>query len=93
MTCIQFSGMGSDILYKPGTKGVVVEGANIFHYKIEIKTRNFAELTKQQTDRRIRKLENIKTIDGNGQLYLVLQDISMKSFHDKLDMVRFKAFI
>ena len=41
----------------------------------------------QQRDFEISKLSDISTIDGNGQLYLALQDLSMKGFQDKLDKV------
>jgi len=85
ITCIQFSGMGPDKNYEPGTNGVAVKGASLLHYKVELGPKNFAGLTDQQRDFELSKLSDISTIDGNGQLYLALQDISMKAFQDKLD--------
>jgi len=85
ITCIQFSGMGPDKNYEPGSNGVAVKGASLLHYKVELGPKNFAGLTDQQRDFEISRLADISTIDGNGQLYLALQDISMKGFQEKLD--------
>jgi len=85
ITCVQFSGMGPDKNYEPGSNGVAVKGASLLHYKVELGPKNFAGLTDQQKNYEIAKLSEISTIDGNGQLYLALQDLSMKGFQDRLD--------
>lgn len=85
VTCIQFSGMGPDKNYEPGSNGVAVKGASLLHYKVELGPQNFTVLSEQQRLDEILKLKDISTIDGNGQLYLALQDLSMKGFQDKLD--------
>ena len=38
-------------------------------------------------NKEVNKLDDIETIDGNGQLYLALQDISMQNFTDELNKV------
>ena len=40
-----------------------------------------------QMNKEVNKLDDIETIDGNGQLYLALQDISMQNFTDELNKV------
>ena len=40
-----------------------------------------------QMNKEVNKLDDIETIDGNGQLYLALQDISMQNFIDELNKV------
>ena len=45
ITCIQFSGMGPDKNYEPGSNGVAVKGASLLHYKVELGPKNFAGLT------------------------------------------------
>jgi len=85
VTVIQFSGMGPDKNYTPGTDGLAVKGATLFHYKVEVGPVNFAGMSNASRDMHLSKLRDVDTIDGNGQLFLVMQDISMKNFTDRLD--------
>ena len=48
---------------------------------------NFQNMGDIQMNKEVNKLDDIDTIDGNGQLYLVLQDISMSNFTDALNQV------
>ena len=41
-----------------------------------------------QMNKEVNKLDDIDTIDGNGQLYLALQDIAMQNFTDELNKVK-----
>ena len=59
----------------------------MLHYKAELGPVNFQNLGDIQMNKEVNKLDDIETIDGNGQLYLALQDISMKNFTDKLNKV------
>ena len=94
--------MGPDKNYVPGSKGVAVKGklnkefpglyrlilgATLFHYKVEMGPVNFQNMGDIQMNKEVNKLDDIDTIDGNGQLYLVLQDISMSNFTDALNQV------
>ena len=83
---IQFSGMGSDEKYVPGSGGGI-QGSSLCHYKTELGPLNFSKLSEVEARDRISKLSDVDTIDGNGQIYLALQDISMKNFHSKLDSI------
>ena len=62
-------------------------GATLFHYKVEMGPVNFQNMGDIQMNKEVNKLDDIDTIDGNGQLYLVLQDISMSNFTDALNQV------
>ena len=62
-------------------------GADLLHYKVELGPVNFQNLGDIKMNKEVNKLDDIETIDGNGQLYLALQDISMKNFTDKLNKV------
>ena len=62
-------------------------GADLLHYKAELGPVNFQNLGDIQMNKEVNKLDDIETIDGNGQLYLALQDISMKNFTDELNKV------
>ena len=59
----------------------------MFHYKVEMGPVNFQNMGDIQMNKEVNKLDDIDTIDGNGQLYLVLQDISMSNFTDALNQV------
>ena len=48
---------------------------------------NFQNMGDIQMNKEVNKLDDIDTIDGNGQLYLALQDISMANFTDALNQV------
>jgi len=86
VSVIQFSGMGSDEKYVPGSGGGI-QGSSLSHYKTELGPVNFSKLSEVEAKDRISKLSDVDTIDGNGQIYLALQDISMKNFHSKLDSI------
>ena len=53
---------------------------------------NFQNMGDIQMNKEVNKLDDIDTIDGNGQLYLVLQDISMSNFTDALNQVWLKLY-
>ena len=78
--------MGSDEKYVPGSGGGVL-GSSLSHYKTELGPLNFSKLSEVEARDQISKLSEVDTIDGNGQIYLALQDISMKNFHSKLDSI------
>ena len=82
---VQFSGMGPDEKYIPGSGGSSVPGSPLAHYKVELGPVNFSKLTEAEARKEISKLSQVETIDGNGQIYLALQDFSMKNFQGKLD--------
>jgi hypothetical protein len=82
VTLIQFSGIKQlEKNYKPGSGGRAGNGDD--HYEINIEpTRltsavNVDELIKD-------KNQKIESLDGNGQLFLCLQDCAMSSFKAKL---------
>ena len=39
-------------------------------------------------ERKLSGLKNVESIDGNGQLYLVLQDVSLEPFNEMLEKVK-----
>ena len=53
---------------------------DFLHYKVELGPVNFQNMGDVQMNKEVNKLDDIDTIDGNGQLYLALQDISMQNF-------------
>ena len=59
----------------------------MLHYKVELGPVNFQNMGDIQMNKEVNKLDDIETIDGNGQLYLALQDISMQNFIDELNKV------
>jgi len=85
VTVIQFSGMGPDKNYTPGSRGLAVKGASLYHYKVEMGPVNFGGLDANGRDRKLDVLNDVDTIDGNGQLFLVLQDVAMSNFTGDLD--------
>ena len=60
----------------------------MLHYKVELGPVNFQNLGDIQMNKEVNKLDDIDTIDGNGQLYLALQDIAMQNFTDELNKVQ-----
>ena len=60
----------------------------MLHYKVELGPVNFQNLGDIQMNKEVNKLDDIDTIDGNGQLYLALQDIAMQNFTDELNKVK-----
>ena len=64
----------------------------MLHYKVELGPVNFQNMGDIQMNKEVNKLDDIDTIDGNGQLYLALQDISMQNFTDELNKVK-KSFV
>ena len=59
----------------------------MLHYKVELGPVNFQNLGDIQMNKEVNKLDDVDTIDGNGQLYLALQDIAMQNFTDELNKV------
>ena len=64
----------------------------MLHYKVELGPVNFQNMGDIQMNKEVNKLDDIETIDGNGQLYLALQDIAMQNFTDELNKVK-KSFV
>ena len=60
----------------------------MLHYKVELGPVNFQNLGDIQMNKEVNKLDDVDTIDGNGQLYLALQDIAMQNFTDELNKVK-----
>lgn len=60
----------------------------MLHYKIELGPVNFQNIGDIQMNKEVNKLDDIDTIDGNGQLYLALQDVAMQNFTDELNKVK-----
>ena len=60
----------------------------MLHYKVELGPVNFQNMGDIQMNKEVNKLDDIDTIDGNGQLYLALQDIAMQNFTDELNKVK-----
>ena len=96
--------MGPDKNYTPGTRGLAVKGASLYHYKVEMGPANFANLDEVGRDKKLNTLNDVETIgklvgtntsekkiysDGNGQLFLVMQDIAMSNFTAELDKVSY----
>ena len=65
----------------------------MLHYKVELGPVNFQNMGDIQMNKEVNKLDDIDTIDGNGQLYLALQDISMQNFTDELNKVKSLLFL
>ena len=99
--------MGPDKNYTPGSRGLAVKGASLYHYKVEMGPANFANLDEVGRDKKLNSLNDVETIgklfkiwlqlqltsDGNGQLFLVMQDIAMSNFTAELDKVSFSDFL
>ena len=62
VTVIQFSGMGPDKNYTPGTRGLAVKGASLYHYKVEMGPANFANLDEVGRDKKLNTLNDVETI-------------------------------
>jgi hypothetical protein len=81
VSLIQFSGIKQkEMDYKPGTWGEI--GGGLAHYKVQIEPttiNDVGRLKKQCTD--------FDALDGNGQLFLCLQDLA----HDKFTSLLKKA--
>lgn len=86
VTIIQFSGIGSDARYQPGTQGLV-KNTPLRHYKIELGPIDISKLSEKNLKEKFDVLKNVESIDGNGQLYLALQDLSLENFHKTLENV------
>ena len=67
VTVVQFSGMGPDKNYTPGSRGLAVKGASLYHYKLEMGPVNFGGLDAAGRDR---KLEVLNDVDTIGTFYL-----------------------
>lgn len=82
VSIVQFSGVKKlEKDYVPGSGGKV-KGLDM--YTIECQP----TLLKNNAPSIISKFRNIETLDGNGQLFLALQDMSMDSFLNKMDSVK-----
>merc|ERR1719402_524014 len=68
--------------YVPGTDGKG-PGPEMPHYRIEIDAKVWNGSSFKAKQELIKKVEEAPQLDGNGQLYLVLQDLSLGSFLDK----------
>merc|ERR1719402_1115382 len=85
-----FSGIKKKVAdYKPGSNGEV--GSGLFHYKCEIDAKVWNGTSMKQKSDMIKTVEKCESLDGNGNLYLAIQDLSMKSFLDKSDAAMGKA--
>ena len=62
VTVIQFSGMGPDKNYMPGSRGLAVKGASLYHYKVEMGPVNFGGLDANGRDRKLDVLNDVDTI-------------------------------
>jgi hypothetical protein len=91
-TVIQFSGIKPlEKSYKPGNNGLTgTEGLK--HYNIEYETTKFTgDFSSEAKSSLESKLTEYEALDGNGQLFLVLQDLTLPSFTEKLDSHQKKA--
>lgn len=78
VTLVQFSGYKQlEKNYVPGSDGRDNTGLN--HYQIEI-----APTRINNADALAKQAEEFDALDGNGQLFLCLQDVSMAGFHRRL---------
>jgi len=68
--------------YVPGTDGKG-PGPEMPHYRIEIDAKVWNGSSFKAKQELIKKVEEAPQLDGNGQLYLVLQDLSLGSFLEK----------
>jgi len=88
VTVVNFSGIKSQSgnTYEPGTEGIVAGTGGLFrHYRVEIEPQNVAKLSGEEIAQLAAKLgKDNMLLEGNGQLYLALQDLSIKSFQDKI---------
>jgi len=76
---VQFSGIKKlEKTYVPGSDGATGT-ATLDHYKIEI-----APTTLNGASRLVKQATDFEALDGNGQLFLCLQDLAMKRFTDQL---------
>ena len=57
--------------YKPGSNGEI--GGGLFHYKCEIDAKVWNGTSMKQKTEMIKSIENSKSLDGNGNVYLALQ--------------------
>lgn len=79
VTIVQFSGFKQlEKDYQPGSGGKV-NGMNM--WKVEVSP----TIVQGNTNSIVRNFGSIDTIDGNGQLFLALQDLSMDQFLRNLD--------
>lgn len=84
----QFSGLKQHVAdYKPGTGGKVDRGANDpkpdYHYRCEINMEYFNATSLTKKMNMIKSIQNMDALEGNGQLCLALQDLSLPSFIEK----------
>jgi len=78
VTLVQFSGYKQlEKNYVPGSDGCDKTGLN--HYVVEI-----APTRINNADALAKQAEEFDALDGNGQLFLCLQDVSMAAFHRRL---------
>merc|ERR1712048_267123 len=81
VSVVQFSGNKQlAASYKPGSLGKT-SVAEIEHFKIEVPS---TKLSKKSDIKN--KVMDCKGLDGNGQLYLCIQDLSMKQYTDDLSV-------
>merc|ERR1712226_1806186 len=80
-TLVQFSGIKQhEKDYKPGSGGVA--GSGLTHYNIEQEP---TRLSEGMSTRAFNFRDRVESLDGNGQLFLALQDMNMDNFLAKLD--------
>ena len=91
-TVIQFSGIGPDSTYDPGTGGKV-KNTELYHYKVELEPFNLSRASNAEISSKIKKLNSVEMIDGNGQLFLALQDVSMENFQHRIEKVLTPFFL
>ena len=83
-TLVQFAGIKQlEKDYVPGSNGDTSSGIKM--YNIEVSATRFALYKKQHLSEIMQSFEYIEALDGNGQLFLCLQDLSMPNFLEQLD--------
>lgn len=84
VTVIQFSGEKKlEVTYIPGSLGASnVQG--IDHFRIEVEPTLLRENNNDNIGTIHQKIDDMDTLDGNSQLFLCLQDLTMDQFRNKL---------
>jgi len=68
--------------YKPGSRGLI-DSTNPslgVHYRIEVDNIYLSNISKRRQDDLVKKIEGMDSLDGNGLMWLALQDMSLPAF-------------
>lgn len=65
--------MGPDKNYTPGSRGLAVKGASLYHYKVEMGPVNFGGLDDVARDKKLAVLNDVDTIGTDYTCYFFVK--------------------